>query len=47
MTADLKNQTKIGAKFIFRNFSEIKTFYSAVMRNTNIQYGTKKEIQLS
>ena len=32
MTADVKNQTKIGVKFLFTNFSQIRTPYSDIVR---------------
>ena len=46
MTTGIKNQNEIGAKFLLTDFSQIRKFYSVIIRNSNIQYGTKKEIKV-
>ena len=39
MTTGIKNENEIGVKFLFTIFSQIKMFYSVIMRTTNIFMG--------
>ena len=39
MTTGIKNENEIGVKFLFTIFSQIRMFYSVIMRTTNIFMG--------
>ena len=39
MTTGIKKENEIGVKFLFTIFSQIKMFYSVIMRTTNIFMG--------